>query len=288
MDVLHLDSGKQKWNSYEEVYDAVARMAYIDDVDISGYEDSVAFMVWTEYDNLRSFIGQHQNLNMYMRIEYNESDYPQVMIENLDDYVSVDKFKLKDESEQYEWGYDTMLSECKEIVDNKMSYAATTSSEQRRSYAISYMTTYTSNPSNSSTCSYCGSYSCGGKQRIGYYNLSTYSTWYGHNDCANYASQALYASGAFSQDSSWYTYSNAWIGSISLKNYLVASGKITSVTSSNFYTGDLAYISGYGHVMMVTQKDGEAPKISAHSHDRLNKLFDPSIYNTYSYWRVHY
>ncbi len=280
MDALNMGDYDVDWKSYDDVLETIDKDAWVDEVDISDYHDSVAYAVWEEYRNLDSYVGKYQELNMYIMVDRENNIY----VDSFEGFVKGYDFVVFNENQQYEWGKTTILSECDRIVKDKMDKSMLNSSYQNRSYAINYMKTYTSNPTY---CSYCGSFSCSGMQNTSYWNISSYPTYVNHNDCASYVSQALLA-GGHSTDSSWYYWSNPWKYSDTLYTYLSVSGKTTSTTMTNCYTGDLAFTSDYGHVMMVTEKDGTTPKISGHTHDRKNCLFSTSILSDYIYRRVVY
>ncbi len=281
IDALHLDGYDMKWDSYEDVCESVEGKAYLDDIDISKYYDSVAYVLWSEYENLDSYIGTHQDLDLYFKTEIVNGDV-KLLVENIDEYVSTEQFTVNDYDAQYEWGYNTIMSRCSDIMVGDMNVNSVMSSEQNRSYAINYAKTYTSNPS---ICSYCGSSTCDGMQNTSYWNLSTYPTYANHNDCASYVSQALKA-GGHSTDSSWYFWSNPWKQVQTLITYLTVSYKITSTTFGSCYSGDIAYANDYSHIIMITGKDGTTIKFSAHTHDRKNVTF--GMTSSYTVKRVLY
>ena len=279
MDVLHLKDYDYKPKSFNDVYEMLKNNAYIEGIDISEHFEAVAFVFWEEYRNLDSYINSHQDLNMYLLITKDG----EVKTEGDDGFVSGDSFSIFTEDEQYEWGWNTIYSGCKRIVSEDMNISAVMNSSYNRAQAITYMVTYTSNPTS---CDIHGT-SCKVKRNSSYWNTSVYTTYYVHDDCANYVSQAL-KQGGFSTNSYWQPYTTCWIGVYSLISYFNSSGRTTSTTMTGCYTGDLAIQGSFDHIMMVTSKDGTTPKISGHTNDRKNVLFPTSILSAYSYWRVNY
>ncbi len=156
----------------------------------------------------------------------------------------------------------------------------TLTSQYNRSWAKTYITTYTS---NATAACRTGSTT---KQNSVYYNLSDFPTWYVCNDCCNYVSQAFNCGGVL-LTSTWQPYTSAWINCNSFISYHTGASNIQASTLANMSEGDLiTYQSGgsYYHIVMISYKDSYSTKIGAHTTDRKNSVFTGSSSN--NYWHV--
>ena len=108
------------------------------------------------------------------------------------------------------------------------------------------------------------------------------------NDCANFASQCLEA-GGLSTDDTWTSYTGAWIGAISLHDYLASRSDVTvydlwdattrtrteALDISKLSKGDVIWCVGstgfkgkvHGHVMFVTDVGSGYFRYCAHTND---------------------
>ncbi|MGY5241171.1 amidase domain-containing protein [Clostridium tertium] len=101
---------------------------------------------------------------------------------------------------------------------------------------------------------------------------------YPDNDCTNFVSKAL-AVGGLPKDGTWYQGSLAWIQVITLRNYLISSGKAVeyySIESSQladvvqFYNRDY---QNWTHSVIITGVLGSNRLVSAHSYPAKNVAF---------------
>ena len=127
-------------------------------------------------------------------------------------------------------------------------------------------------------------------------------------DCANFASQILYASGKFKKTSTW-NYTNdgtkAWVNAQALKNYLVNSSRGSYIAKGsykevykaayNLRPGDIVAYEKKGritHVSTVTGLDSKGyPLVTCHNTDRLLVPYDLGWSNksiTFHLIDVHY
>lgn len=96
-------------------------------------------------------------------------------------------------------------------------------------------------------------------------------TGYNCNDCANLVSQSL-RNGGHPDDADWYPASYAWVNTNGLYNHIKNSGRGGDESCSIAWEGDIAFISSWGHVVMVTGPSS-ALTWSAHTSDRVNRAW---------------
>ena len=125
------------------------------------------------------------------------------------------------------------------------------------------------------------------------YNTKNYKD---HNpdggDCANFASQILFESGAFKKNSSWNYYgkngTKAWLNAQGFKNYMVNSGRASYIAKGtyqqtykeafNMRPGDFVAYEKRGritHISTVTGLDSKGyPLVTCHNTNRLLVPYD--------------
>jgi uncharacterized protein YraI len=118
---------------------------------------------------------------------------------------------------------------------------------------------------------------------------------YGNNnsDCANFASQCLYAGGMY-KSNAWRpspSHTESWTGTISQKNYLEQRGWGGVATSSQMQKGDLVYTysssAGYEHVRVVSNVISGTIYVCGHDSDQLNvSVSSPPSGKQYVYFHI--
>lgn len=144
---------------------------------------------------------------------------------------------------------------------------------------------------SSMNCSVCGksSANCSGYSVHNYYNTADYSV-YDHNDCANFASQAL-AAGGLPTDKTWKKDSTAWINARALeeylldKNYLVDDGYSTAAGGGLIFCKNSAGGNAY-HVEVIVANDTVTRQFCAHTHDRYNT--STANMKNWKYYNINY
>lgn len=164
--------------------------------------------------------------------------------------------------------YDALSRVVKEANTSK---SVSTSAVYNRLAARDYANSWTSNTSARCTSNLL--------QNTYYYNPA-YQTQ-GCADCANYASQSMYA-GGIPTSSSWQPYTTSWIRADSFITYMVLNGYMTPTTNINEcvagYPFGLFNSSGVcTHVMIMVSNDGVVRKFSAHTNDRLQYTWSSSL-----------
>lgn len=128
---------------------------------------------------------------------------------------------------------------------------------------------------------YCSTHQENRMQDASKYNTSTYPTYYCCNDCANYVSQAMRA-GGITTDTTWYPYSLAWRGTLSMQNYFYGTlGLWKRVSLGTTKVGDVLSLNnsaGSYHVGIITEVDTVTRTYSGHTNDRLNQPFNGSTF----------
>jgi len=165
----------------------------------------------------------------------------------------------------------------KNLLDHYTSIAGQSSEYTLAAYnhtsGKNYINTYTSN--TTLTCP-------GGSalQDATKYNPS-YS-YFNCVDCVNYVSQAINY-GGFTRDTTWKPYTNAWVNTVGLKNYLVSLNRIAFKSSLSYLIpGDLAWTTDWGHVVMYSATNPS--RYSGHTNDRLNYAWASSLTNYGDIW----
>lgn len=95
------------------------------------------------------------------------------------------------------------------------------------------------------------------------------------NDGANFVSQCL-AAGGYATEDAWAPYTHAWVDSMGLRNWLLASGKSVPSDEGAMGFGDIIHFdwhddAQYDHVAIVTGLPG--PLVSSHTTDHQNVPF---------------
>lgn len=106
-------------------------------------------------------------------------------------------------------------------------------------------------------------------------NHNSIYTYYSGADCTNFASQSVY-NGGVPGNSTWTTYSTAWINVESFYSYMSNNGYLSGSSMNNLSTGDVVqwkhwFNPDYSHSTIVTGYDSTfGVLLSAHSNDRQN------------------
>lgn len=138
--------------------------------------------------------------------------------------------------------------------------------------ARNYANRYTSNATN--LCPH-------GKVKMDSSKYNPNYTWYCHNDCANYVSQAI-AYGGLSQSSTWKPGEYAWNTVYGLLNYFYPSlAKATNYTDCAAGGLIVTYSAGgeTEHVVMCVQNDTVNRAYSGHTGDELKQPYTSSYPN---------
>ena len=143
---------------------------------------------------------------------------------------------------------------------------------------------------------YCGkaaasrNYSSSGGVSTGTMHPSLYNSaysYYNNADCANFVSQCLEA-GGLPTDSTWKTYTTAWVNAKGLANYLINKGYVSyTANSNNIFPGNPVYwinTSGSGasgHQMICTGYNSSGvPVLNAQNGDMFRVPF--SAFSNYN------
>jgi hypothetical protein len=150
---------------------------------------------------------------------------------------------------------------------------------------------------------YCGAASDGSN---GYQYNTDYTDYNAlGGNCANFASQALYESGAFKKNGTW-NYKNgkgsrAWINAQGFKDYLLYSGRGSLLARGKYadvyqaayglLPGDIvayAYKGDVSHISIVTGRDSKGyPLVNSHNLDRYRTPWDLGWNSSrYSYYLI--
>ncbi len=246
------------------------------------YIEAVSTYVTQEYERLHSYIGQQQIISIYMKAVVDEDGEIGLYMDGGDCYHPFEDYSLGSRDELHEQGYVCMMGELENIKEEQIiSCNAMNQSQRSSAKAVEYMTMYSSNPT---TCDYQNhGTSCKKLRDRSKWNTAVYVIDYGHNDCADYISQALAYAG-FPKDSTWNYSTEAWITVHGLRDYLQSQSRIAVAVSGNIQVGYLVMNSE--HIMMVTSHDGVRWCYSAHTNDRKNT---PMILDSsYVYYSVRY
>lgn len=146
--------------------------------------------------------------------------------------------------------------------------------------ARDYAMTWSSEASYSSTCPH-GNH---------YIDLSKYNpaySYYCHQDCANFVSQAMRAGGV-PTDSEWYPYSRAWRGTIAMYNHMrYTKGYWSESTYAACNAGGIimngeagSYYGDWGHVNMCVLNDTVNHAYAAHNNDHNYKAYTENYWST--------
>ncbi len=260
--------------------------------------EQVSDSLINEMEIYEKYISEYTDFNFFYRIEFDmnndviEKENYKVYLDDTD--ILFEEIMPKSEAELFQQGMervetlnDTIVAE--KTIDLNANAKSIRSNEQKYGMMVSYMTTYTSNPSGCDVCEECDML-----QDRSYWNNSEY-VYYGallHNDCADYVSQAMCYAG-IREDSGWYaeqgtsSRSETWVGVAKLTTHMVNRGVWSSVSASNATYGDIISYSSSSHVTMITYKDANGViKYSGHTKDRLNCV--TSLNSSNSYYRVNF
>lgn len=145
-----------------------------------------------------------------------------------------------------------------------------------RDYALSWS-------SNVTSC-VCGLSSCIPKYDNSYWN--TNYSGYAHTDCTNFVSQCMYA-GDLPTDTTWYIGSSTWRVGLTCRNYMVQAGYWDTSTFAAANAGNIIrWTDGSNHLGLITLNDTVTHRYTGHSRDRLNYVFDDSIYFPCEYYTI--
>lgn len=237
----------------------------------------------SQNESLSEDIKDSHTLSFYVKETYVISDRNNkfFLFEDGMEYVPIDKILPMTQGELYERGYAAAEATYQSILSCKDAAGIrNTLYSYEKSEAVSYMRTYTSNPT---VCSVCGSSSCSGMANTAKYN-SNYSNYASsHSDCANYVSQAL-CNGGIPTSSTWYPCSTAWINVSSLIAYMGGNGYWSNVSASTAQRGDVIKFTS-SHVAMITYFDGVTYGYSAHTHDRKDYTISSSSLSNCTLYR---
>jgi RNA polymerase sigma-70 factor (ECF subfamily) len=232
--------------------------------------------------DVESCIGKETETYFTFIVAFEKNDYGiacnKLLVEQGNKFVSADEILPEMRDELYNIGRDTFWGE----VANRQKMVGTKASYDRLD-ARDYVNEYVIH-NNNANCWLHGT-SCGVDQQPSYYN-SSYS-YYTHNDCANFVSQAL-KFGGIPTDSNWEPYTSAWINCNYLEDFLVDESLVTS--SSNYYAaaGGIFFLgdsSSLYHVEMIVYNDTVTRKSNCHSNDRYQRAYGSSYgYKFYILW----
>lgn len=235
------------------------------------------------YEGLEEYIGKEQNLVFYVKETYpiNREEEKVVLFENGVDYVSVEQMLPSNSKEISQNGYATMaLKDSEYTSTNSVELKSLKAYSYSVADAVSYMKTYTSNPT---VCSICGT-QCKSRCNPSKYNSNYKNHADIHADCANYVSQAL-SNGGIPEDNKWKPESGAWVAVADLTSYMTNNGYWSSVSSNVVQNGDIIRFKNESHVVMITAFDGTTYSYSGHTRDRLNVAISLNSTSAY-YYRV--
>lgn len=232
--------------------------------------------------DVESSIGKETETYFVFLVTFNESesgiDCSNLLVEQGDEYFDAKEILPESRTKLYSVGLDTFWTEVE-----KRNAVSTTKASYDRLDARDYVNDYVIH-NNNANCWLHGT-SCGVDQQPSYYN-SSYS-YYTHNDCANFVSQAL-EYGGISTDNTWEPYTSAWINCDYLEDYLVDEYLVSS--SSNYYAaaGGIFFLgdsSDLYHVEMIVYNDTVTRKSNCHSNDRYQRAYSSSYgYKFYILW----
>lgn len=255
------------------------------DIDNRENADSIACFVSKEYQRLSEFIGVEQIMPIYLMAKGTSINDIELYVDDGDEYTHIDEFHLSDEESLVNNGIKMMNVQKFKIVNENITLRAQSLADAARSNAIIYVLNHTSNPTY---CDFHGIGSgCDALRDSSKWNKSSYPQENEHNDCANFMSQALFASG-FSMTSDWY-YSNgsgsvAWNTVSGITTKLL--GRIGIAPSGVIAPGYLVVTNNGGHIMMVTCHDGVNYRYSGHTNDRKDAILNFS--SGVQYYNVNY
>lgn len=236
------------------------------------------------------YIGTVSDYNFGLKASFDsECNFIDIKSEVFDRYDDIVNVMPESEEQMYENGIDQVAYEMK-LAQNELQKAADFPISPAvnpwiymRIDARDYANTYTSNAT-----AWCPHGSA--QQNTAYYR-SNY-TWYCHNDCANYVSQAM-SYGYTPVSSTWAPGTYAWINCVGMRNYFYYNNNYwTTMTYANCAAGGIMLMlnsSGTpSHVNMIVHNDTVTRKLSAHTTDRKEFVYTASWtlsggYNEY-YW----
>lgn len=272
----------------------------------SGNEITVATRILNDQlAEVRSYIGEQQNINYYTKvsgtIENGLVTVTEVLAEDgTGGYCSLNSV-LPEAPERIYNSYKSAMwptVEAQVAQTAKTSTIALASSKYDRLAARDYARKWVygfgkkaGEPTNV-LCSVCGKSSsdCSGYSAQTYYNSSAYSI-YDHNDCANFASQALAAGGMDATGSTWKKDSTTWIRATELRNYLRDNGYLTDAGYSMAAAGGLIFCKKTAkgnpyHVEVIVANDTVTRQFCAHTHDRYNAAVANNT--NWEYYNINY
>lgn len=257
-----------------------------------------------QLSEVRSYIGEQQNINYFTKVSGLMENGSVIVTEILAEdgaggYCSIDAV-LPEIPETIYNNYKSGLWPAVEarIAQTGKNDITTLSNEgydrlAARDYARKWVYGFgnKSGEPSSMACSVCGKSSnkCDGYSVHDYYNTDEYSV-YDHNDCANFASQAL-AAGGMATDDVWKKDSTAWIRARGLESYLLDKGYLTDAGYSKAAAGGLIFCKKTAggnayHVEVIVANDTVTRQFCAHTHDRYNS----SVANNsnWKYYNINY
>lgn len=266
-------------------FSCISRSADDISAGLQPYASAVFNYLDEEYEKLDAYIGKQQMIPIYMKAVVNEYDYVELFMDAGDEYAPFEEFSLGTRDELKSVGTSCMTEEMEETAlacnNDIMLAEANAARASSEANAVFYMIGYSSNPT---VCDYCGG-ACNAIRDRSKWNTSAYPIDYGHNDCADYVSQALKHAG-FATDDNW-AYNNGkntWTSVNALISYMLSKGRIGMAPSGVIKVGYLAANSG--HIMMVTAFDGVSYRYSAHTRDRRDAAM--TLGSDYKYYNVNY
>lgn len=257
-------------------------------------------------EEIRSYIGEQQNIHYYTKVSGT--------VEN--GIVTVTELLAEDGTGGY-CSMSAVLPESPETIYNNYKSAmwpiieanvaqtdengavALASSGYDRLAARDYARKWVygfgnkSGEPSSKPCSVCGESTakCKGYSVWDYYNSAKYTIYKNHNDCANFASQALAAGGMDDTGNTWKKDSTAWVNVPALENYLLNNGYLTNAGYSMAAAGGLIFCrdtaggSPY-HVEVIVANDTVTRQFCAHTHDRYNTSVSND--SNWKYYNINY
>lgn len=218
------------------------------------------------------YIGRTSDFNYQLKASYlGDGSVSSVSSLNFSEYLPLEQFYPESAAQMEAHGaerYQVTLENLRDMPPLTIPYY--------RIDARDYADTWTSQASVTMVCPH-------GRTNLDYSYYNPAYSYYCHQDCANYISQAIAAGGIPSGGTIWYPGSAAWIGVENFFNFFYNTAEYWNASNyTNCNAGGIIInVNSNGvryHVNMCVHNDTVTKKYSAHNKDHRQQVY------TNTYW----